>query len=198
MHREKQYGECQTFYAGGGYKNRTAIKILEIPKGEYQLNYSSDIGHSFGAWNVIAPNDSNYWGIEAYQISNETAEEIDLLLNKELDNSSFLPLESARTVEFSKKFSNTIWIGSALNSFFRYNLNTGKYTQYNFDKNNLTDASHYINSIYEDIDGIIWVGTYASFIRLDPQTDEFKVFSTDDGLPGGIIHSIIEDNSGAL
>ncbi|MCF6270955.1 MAG: SpoIIE family protein phosphatase [Melioribacteraceae bacterium] len=188
----------ETFYAGGGFKNRTAIKTLNLPKGEYQLNYYSDIGHLFGDWNVPAPADSNYWGIEVYQVSLDESKEIDLLLNQDLDNSSFLPFERAREVHFSNKFSNTIWIGTFTNSFFRYDLNTGKYKQYNFDKNNLTDASHNIRSIYEDIDGILWVGTYASLIRLDPQTDEYNIFTTDEGLPGGIISSIVEDNFGAL
>ena len=188
----------KTFYAGGGFKNRVAIEILDIPKGEYHINFSSDIGHSFGDWNVPAPPDSNYWGIEAYQISEEMSKKINLLLNQELNNSSNLPFEASRTVEFSNQFTNTVWIGTFTNSFFRYDLNTGKYKQYNFDKNNLTDASHFINTIYEDIDGIVWVGTYASLIRLNPQTNEFKIFSTSDGLPGGIISSLIEDNFGAL
>jgi len=188
----------ETFYAGGGFKNRSAIKILDLPKGEYQLNFTSDIGHSFGNYNVIAPADSNYWGIEAYQTSQKEAEELTLLIEKELDNSSHLPFEAGRAVEFSKKFSNTIWIGTFTNSFFRYNTISSQYTQFNFDKSNLTDASHFINSIYEDIDGIVWVGTYASLVRLDPQSDEFKVFSTSEGLPGGIIYSITEDNNEAL
>jgi len=42
------------------------------------------------------------------------------------------------------------------------------------------------------------VGTYASLIRLDPQTDEVNTFSTSDGLPGGIVSSIVEDNIGAI
>ncbi len=46
--------------------------------------------------------------------------------------------------------------------------------------------------------GILWVGTYSSLVRVDPKLGELHSFSTSDGLPGGNIYSINEDNNGAL
>ena len=48
----------ETFYNGGGFKNRIGLKLLNLEKGDYQLSYYSDIGHSYKSWNTIAPDDS--------------------------------------------------------------------------------------------------------------------------------------------
>jgi serine phosphatase RsbU (regulator of sigma subunit) len=188
----------ETFYNGGGFKNRIGLKLLNLEKGDYQLSYYSDIGHSYKNWNTLSPDDSSYWGIEAYGVNDAEFKSLNELLQQDLQNKNSLPFEIGMLVEFSKTNSNTIWIGSNTNSFFRYDLASNEYTQFNFDKNNLTDASHYIYCFYEDLDGILWVGTYSSFVRLDPRTGELHSFSTEHGLPGGNIYSITEDNNGAL
>jgi len=188
----------KSFYTGGGFKNRISIKCIELDKGKYKLHFQSDIGHSFGDFNTVATPDSNWWGIQAFKISDKEFNKIKNLNEKEINKSGYLPFEAGRVVGFSKKYSNIVWIGTFTNSFFRYDLSSGNYKQYNFDTTNVSDASHYINSIYEDLDGILWVGTYASLIRLNPDTDELNVFTTLDGIPGGIINSIMEDNFGAL
>ena len=188
----------ETFYDGGGFKNRIGLKVLNIEKGAYKLSYYSDIGHSYKNWNTLSPDDSSFWGIEAYEVNDSEFKSLNELTERDLQNKNNLPFEYGRLVEFSKTNSNTMWIGSNTNSFFQYDLTSGLYTQYNFDKNNLTDASHYIYCFYEDLDGILWVGTYASLVRVDSQTHELHSFSTADGLPGGNIYSITEDNNGAL
>jgi len=187
-----------TFYSGGGFKNRIGFKCLELDKNNYKLHFQSDIGHSFGNYNTVATPDSNWWGIQAFKISDDEFKKIKKLNEKEINKQKFMPFELGRVVEFSKKYSDIVWIGTYTNSFFRYNLSSGNYKQYHFDKNNVSDASHYINSIYEDSDGILWVGSYSSLIRLNPDTDELNVFATPDGIPGGIIYSMVEDNFGAL
>ncbi len=188
----------KTFYNGGGFKNRIGLKVLNIEKGDYKLSYYSDAGHSYKYWNTIPPDDSSYWGIEAYEVNDAEFKNLSELLERDLQNKRSLPFEIGRLVEFSNTNSNTVWIGSNTNSFFQYDLTSGSYTQYNFDKKNLTNASHFIYCFYEDLDGIFWVGTYASFIRVDTKSGELHSFSTADGLPGGNIYSITEDNNGAL
>ena len=188
----------KTFYDGGGFKNRIGLKALTLSEGEYQLSYYSDIGHSYKDWNTLAPDDSNHWGIAAYELNDEEFGNLSKSIESEVKNVYSLPFERGRVVEFSKTNSNTVWIGTNTNSFFQYDLITNTYTQYNYDKNNPSDASHFIYSFYEDLDGIIWVGTYSSFVRLNPKTGMLNSFTTLDGLPGGNIYSIVEDNNGAL
>ena len=188
----------QTFYDGGGFKNRIGVKPVILEEGNYELSYYSDIGHDYKNWNTIAPTDSNYWGIEAFEVTDAEFDAISKLVERDIQNQHSLPFESANVVEFSRTNSNTIWIGTLTNSFFQYDISSNTYTQYNFDKSNLTNASHYIYSFYEDLDGIMWVGTYATLVRLDTQSGKLNSFTTTDGLPGGNIYCITGDNNGAL
>jgi len=188
----------KSFNIDGGYKNRISIEGLRLNPGKYKLKYTSDVGHSYGNWNVLPPSDSSWWGIQAFALSDNEYENIISLNNKEIENKKYIPLETGRLVEFSKKYSNNIWIGSGTHSFFRYDLSSGNYINYNFDSENMSSTSNVIFCIYEDLDGIVWVGTYSSLIRLEPESETINIFTTDDGLPGGLIYSIIEDNNGAL
>ncbi len=40
------------------------------------------------------------------------------------------------SIEFSKKLYNVLWLGSRGNGFFRYDLSTGNFKQYNYDVKN--------------------------------------------------------------
>ena len=50
-------------YAGGGNKNRKVEARLTLPKGSYIVKYITDDSHSFDEWNVLPPDDPQYWGI---------------------------------------------------------------------------------------------------------------------------------------
>ena len=50
-------------YAGGGKKNIVEKAEITLPKGSYEVHYKSDDSHSYDEWNVLPPNDPQYWGI---------------------------------------------------------------------------------------------------------------------------------------
>ncbi len=56
------------------------------------------------------------------------------------------------------------WNGGGVN---KLNRNTGKFKHYLFDE--------FINSVYEDSKGVIWVGTTSGFFRYDRKSDNFSV-----------------------
>jgi hypothetical protein len=56
-----------TFHAGGGRKNRLVNTVVVLDKGDYRLRWRSDDSHSYGDWNVDAPEDAQYWGITLYR-----------------------------------------------------------------------------------------------------------------------------------
>jgi len=58
---------AMTFHAGGGRKNRTVNTTVILERGDYTLRYRSDATHSYGRWNVQAPEDPEYWGITLYR-----------------------------------------------------------------------------------------------------------------------------------
>lgn len=57
----------KTSHAGGATKNRITDELVELPAGQYTLQYASDGSHSFDdGWNASRPHDENEWGISLY------------------------------------------------------------------------------------------------------------------------------------
>ncbi|AHM62621.1 two-component system sensor histidine kinase/response regulator, hybrid [Flammeovirgaceae bacterium 311] len=54
---------------------------------------------------------------------------------------------------------------------------------------------HIIYSLHEDHSGNLWIGTSKGLIYLNPQTDEIKTYTTEDGLPSNVVCAIKEDKS---
>jgi hypothetical protein len=57
---------ADTDHAGGAQKNRMFDAILRVPAGEYRLVYQSDDSHSFGGWNMAAPEDPYSYGVTLF------------------------------------------------------------------------------------------------------------------------------------
>jgi hypothetical protein len=74
----------KTFYDGGGFKNRIAIKCVDMKKGDYKISFATDVGNSYGSWNVLAPPDSMWYGIQVLNIN-----ESNLSLNAESKRNYF-------------------------------------------------------------------------------------------------------------
>src|SRR5690606_26727484 len=62
-----------------------------------------------------------------------------------------------------------------------------------------TLSNNRVYALYEDRDGMIWVGTGNGLDRYDPSTQSFTHFSTSpNGLANGMIAGIVEDDNGLL
>jgi PAS domain S-box-containing protein len=94
-----------------------------------------------------------------------------------------------------------LWIGSqdGLNRYDGYNI-----AQFKHDPDNPASLGfNSIASLYEDADGILWVGTWGGGLdRFDPQASAFTHYTIDpddpDALINPVITSIIEDGRGGL
>ena len=188
----------KTFNDGGGFKNRIAVKCLDLKKGEYKINFSTDVGHSYGNWNVVPPHDSIWYGIQVLNINNTEFNSIEDLSQREINSDKYLPMEIGTSIEFSKKMYNVVWLGSSANSFFKYDISTGNFKQYNFDSKNKFSPDNSINTIFEDRMGILWVATASNLIRFDPEKENIEKFNQKDGLPSNLVNTIVEDMQGNL
>jgi len=188
----------KTFNDGGGFKNRIAVKCVDLKKGDYKIVYSSDVGNSYGTWNVVPPPDSLWYGIQVLSLNESEYNNINELNEKEINSEKFMPLEIGTSIEFSKKLYNVLWLGSLNNGFFRYDLSTGNFKQYNYDAKNQYSSNNNINYIFEDREGIVWIATLNNLIRFDPVTEKVEKYSQKDGLPSNLVNSIIEDLQGNL
>ncbi|MFN8256287.1 MAG: two-component regulator propeller domain-containing protein [Bacteroidales bacterium] len=188
----------RTYNDGGGFKNRIAIKCLELKSGNYKLTYATDVGHSFGTWNVEPPVDSVWYGIQILDINESEYKEMEELNETEINSDKYMPMEVGICIDFSKKSDKMLWLGSGGNGFFKYNMETGNFKQYNFDFKNKLSPNNAVNYIFEDRDGIVWVATLANLLRFDPSNEKIEVYGEKDGLPSNLINSITEDLNGNL
>jgi len=188
----------KTFNDGGGFKNRIALGCLNLKKGDYKITYATDVGHSYGNWNVIPPSDSLWYGIQVLSLNESDYNIINQMNEKEINSDKFMPMEVGTSIEFSKGFYNVLWLGSRQSGFFKYDLSTGNFKQYNFDYKSVNSLNNYINCIFEDNKGIVWIATANSLLRFDPTTEKIDRYNQKDGLPSNQINSIIEDLEGNL
>ena len=188
----------KTFYDGGGFKNRITVKCLDLKKGDYKINFSTDVGHSYGNWNVVPPPDSIWYGIQVLNLNDTEFNSIENFTISEINSDKYLPMETGTSIEFSKKMYNVVWLGSTANGFFKYDISTGNFKQYNFDSKNKFSPNNSINTIFEDRMGILWIATASNLIRFDPETEKIEKFDQRDGLPSNLVNSIVEDMQGNL
>jgi len=188
----------KTFNDGGGFKNRIALGCLNLKKGDYKITYATDVGHSYGTWNAIAPPDSNWYGIQVLSLNESDYKVINEMNEKEINSNKFMPMEVGPCFDFSKRFNNVVWLGSTISGFFKYDLVEQNFNQYNFDAKNIFSPNNYITCIFEDSKGIVWIATANSLLRFDPETEKIDKYDQKDGLPSNQINSIIEDLEGNL
>jgi len=98
--------------------------------------------------------------------------------------------------EDSKKI---LWIGTETGGLHRYNPETGTFKSYQKDpKNPESISGNKVISIYEDRSGIFWIGTTVGLNRFDRDTESFKQYTVQDGLPSNAIQGILQDDHGLL
>jgi len=89
--------------------------------------------------------------------------------------------------------------GGGLN---RFDTRTEKFTHYHLKQGGLKGRSgNIIGQIYEDRDGVMWLGTTQGLVRFDRQTESFRYFLPNAAYPlnrSNIIRSILEDSNGDL
>ena len=189
-----------SFHFQGGMKNRIMTQTLHLKKGKYKLKFQSDVGHSYGNFNVLAPKDSALWGIQVIQINDNQFSDFSKRIDEEKKAGNYMLLEIATSVSISKSYENILWIGTLNQGLFKYNLNTGEFRQYNKNVEALSDivTSNDVYYVLEDSKGIVWFSTPNGLGKLDPKTEKIKFFTEDDSLPTNLVGAIQEDNYGNL
>ncbi|NOX17473.1 MAG: SpoIIE family protein phosphatase [Chlorobi bacterium] len=190
-----------SFYFQGGFKNRIIAKTLKLRKGKYKLKFQSDVGHSYGSFNVVSPTDSSLWGIQVIKLNDKLYSELSKKIDDEIENSSKMLMDDAQSIFVSKLYENILWIGTLSQGLLKYNLSNGKFKRYN--KITESAAADFVisNDVYfvlEDSKGFVWFSSPNGLGKLNPKTEKIKYFTEKDGLPTNMIGTIQEDNYGNL
>ena len=186
-----------TFNGGGGYKNRLQIDVISLKPGNYSINYATDVGHSYGNFNVKIPNNPEWYGIQTVLLDNSTAEKLEKMIQNEKDKNNTPDIFKSRFTTTSRKYPSSLWIGADEKGIIKYDLNSRKFNQY---KINASGQSVFtVNLIFEDSKGRLWITIDPTgFFRFDSEKKELISNSDIPDLPMTGINSIIEDFNGSI
>jgi signal transduction histidine kinase/ligand-binding sensor domain-containing protein len=91
--------------------------------------------------------------------------------------------------------AGTLWFGTRGDGLNSFDQQTERFTQYRHDPDNPQSlGGNAVWSIHEDPEGVLWFGTSAGLDRLDSDEGQFTHYGVKDGLPGGSVMSILEDD----
>jgi signal transduction histidine kinase/ligand-binding sensor domain-containing protein len=101
--------------------------------------------------------------------------------------------------DIRKSGGSGLWFCSN-NGLFRYDFNTGQFTRHAYDPDRGDVlSSQDINSVHEDDEGIVWVGTWeGGLCRYDPAAGTVKTYSLADGLASVSIQGILGDEENRI
>jgi signal transduction histidine kinase/ligand-binding sensor domain-containing protein len=92
-----------------------------------------------------------------------------------------------------------LWMGTAEEGLARYDPRTGDWRFYPHDQDNPQSLSHsFVETIWQDRSGTLWVGTHAGLDLFDPGTGTFSHYQTSDGLASDTVLGILQDSAGHL
>jgi ligand-binding sensor domain-containing protein len=116
-------------------------------------------------------------------------------MKEETDSNS---LSNNYVTDILQDGNGTIWVGTyeGLNRFIDGNRTFIRYLHDPAKPNSI--SSNEITCIVETNSRDLWIGTYGGLNRFNPETGNFKVYTTRNGLPSNVICGITEDNHGNL
>ena len=97
--------------------------------------------------------------------------------------------------------TGTIWTGTRGNGLYKIKQKGDRLDirrLHSTDKSNGNLTNNFINSICEDHNGLLWIGTEGGLHSFDPRSEIFKLLKLKDDSGTNVITSIQEDNNGKL
>ncbi len=108
------------------------------------------------------------------------------------------PASNGVTTMFGDRAGN-IWIGYIEGILSRFNPDTGTFRHYFPQPGNAQSiATGWIEAMYEDHDGLLWLASKQGLTRFDPNAETFRIYTHRDGLSNTYVRSVQEDRTGHL
>jgi len=88
-----------------------------------------------------------------------------------------------------------IWAGTYGNGLLWYDTRTKKTGSFRYEARNRNSlSSDRVNSLFEDSNKELWIATEGGLCKFQPAANDFKRYTTRDGLPTNFILSLLEDD----
>ena len=108
-------------------------------------------------------------------------------------------LVSNRITSIYEDNSNRLWIGTS-GGLSRYNSQTNSFKNFKpseSDTNSL--GNNFVMTVFQDKTGNLWVGEFDGGLNLyNPETETFRVFREEHGMPNNTVYGILEDEKQRL
>lgn len=168
---------------------------------QYDASNSNSIAHN-NVWDIEVTPQGNLWiatlggGLSYFDVS--TKKFTSYKPNK-IDPSSLASFQIVDVLlDHDRK---KIYAASEDKGLSCLNLETGKFKRFS-QKNKQTNkalSSDKLRCIFEDKNGLIWIGTeFNGLSILDPKTELVKIINTENGLSSNVVHSIVQDPKGFI
>jgi signal transduction histidine kinase/ligand-binding sensor domain-containing protein len=184
-----------SFWAGGGFKNRLMIAQIELNPGSYSLRYTSDDSHHYDSWNDPKPDLIDLYGIAIFKQDAELNTESTVVNVNEQNAEIIIQDANISDIEIGEKY---IWIASIAAGVTRIDPETNSvkyYTSDPLDPSTLSDRQ--VFDVLEK-DGQLWMATYGGINILDIGKDEITYFTEQDGLPTNFIETVLPGENGEM
>ncbi|MDX1670838.1 MAG: two-component regulator propeller domain-containing protein, partial [Balneolaceae bacterium] len=100
---------------------------------------------------------------------------------------------------FYEDYAGVFWVGTHGYGLNKYDRKNDQFRRFVHDPTDSTSISdNFVNVVYQDRAFRYWIGTLKGLNRYYPETESFKSYTTDDGLPNNVIYGIVEDDRGHL
>ena len=110
-------------------------------------------------------------------------------------NDNFIRVKNlgVMTIDIKQDAQGCLWFATQGKGLFKYNPQTAKWRNYLQSENVRTLSSNYINNIYVDHNGVMWVAASEGLCKYNESTDDFSRINLD--LPSNNICCIIGDRN---
>lgn len=116
-----------------------------------------------------------------------------------------LPIDNEKIFSITEDKQKNLYIGTLGSGFYQYNLKTGKLKHYESSKDETDDlkrnelVNDWVNYIFCDSEGLIWLGHYKGVSCFNPSTESFINYKKVNTLISGCVGYVIqEDHSGKI
>ena len=91
-----------------------------------------------------------------------------------------------------------LWIGTDGSGLDLFDPLTHRFNHYRHSESRNSLCSNYVNGLFEDKSGNLWISTTEGLSRFQVNANQFTTFTSRDGLPDNVIFGVLDDKQGNL
>lgn len=182
---EDDYG--QVWVGGSPFGKASCInkKTLSVTENQY-FNNPAQKSVNGRIYAILNDSEGNLWMGGLYNI-----------LTKYDPKTKQIKRYDIQSINTIKENNHVIMIGASHGLYIR-NKNTDSFVEVLGDNHLNSPLLRFINAVYEDSQGILWLGSEGGLIRYNRNGDSVKVYTQADGLSAKNISGILGDNRNRL